>query len=154
MKTRGRKSEYSEEVIQQAVKDWETSDLGWDDIAAKYGVPKTIIWSRRRKEKQLLDGIGVEPEKQCIKVAINNAKIKSCEVKTKRQRGGYLLVKYEDEAGEVKDLVDKNVEHQPLYVPRAAGTLYVEIHTVKQNDYVKTASINIADFKPIYDCMH
>lgn len=50
MKKSGAK--YSVEAIKKAIKDYENSELGWDEIEEKHNIPKGVLQYHRRKEKQ------------------------------------------------------------------------------------------------------
>ena len=43
---------YSIEAIRKAIKDYENSELGWDEIAEKHNIPKAVLQYHRRTEKQ------------------------------------------------------------------------------------------------------
>lgn len=45
-------AKYSIEGIKKAIKDYENSELGWDEIAEKHNIPKAVLQYHRRKEKQ------------------------------------------------------------------------------------------------------
>lgn len=49
MKRQGTTCKYSDEVIMAAIKLYETSDLGWQEVADKVNIPKSTILARRRK---------------------------------------------------------------------------------------------------------
>ena len=83
-----------------------------------------------------------------MKVCVLNANIRGCEVKVGKTTGNqYLLVRFEDEAGAAEQVVDRNMDRQPLYCRNAEGTIYMEIKTgrTKTGSY---ANISITDFVP------
>lgn len=45
-------AKYSIEGIKKAIKDYENSELSWDEIAEKHNIPKAVLQYHRRKEKQ------------------------------------------------------------------------------------------------------
>lgn len=51
MKLRGAGMKYSKQEIIDGIKEWETSNLSWDEIEKKYNIPKAVMQYHRRKEK-------------------------------------------------------------------------------------------------------
>lgn len=54
MKKRGRTTKYSIEKINEAMQEYENSDMGWKEIEEKYQIPQaTLMYFRKqRKEKE------------------------------------------------------------------------------------------------------
>lgn len=52
MKPRGSEMKYSIEIIHKGIKEWEMSELSWDEVAEKYEVPKAVMQYHRRKERR------------------------------------------------------------------------------------------------------
>lgn len=54
MKAKGRFTKYSMEKINEAIYEYENSNLGWKEIEEKYQIPQpTLMYFRkRRKEKE------------------------------------------------------------------------------------------------------
>lgn len=46
-------SKYSIEIIKKAIKDYEDSELSWQEIEDKYDVPKAVLQYHRRKELEV-----------------------------------------------------------------------------------------------------
>ena len=44
-------SKYDINAVKEAIKDYENSTLGWDEIEEKHKIPKTVLQYHRRKEK-------------------------------------------------------------------------------------------------------
>lgn len=58
MKRPGTSTKYSRELINEAIVDYENSELGWDEIAEKHNIPKAVLQYHRRikKGKEQNDG--------------------------------------------------------------------------------------------------
>ena len=54
MRPKGRTTKYSVEKINEAIHEYENSDMGWNEIEEKYGIPQgTLMYFRKkRKEKE------------------------------------------------------------------------------------------------------
>lgn len=57
MKMQGREMKYNLEMIADAIAEYHASNLSWDEIAEKYGIPKHVLQYHRRKwrKEQKLD---------------------------------------------------------------------------------------------------
>ena len=54
MRAKGRTTKYSIEKINEAIQEYENSDLGWKEIEEKYKIPQATLmyFRKRRKEKK------------------------------------------------------------------------------------------------------
>lgn len=62
-----------------------------------------------------------------MKAVIHNANIRGHEVKTNKNGGQYVLVRYEDETGKQETLVDKDMSRMDYYVRDKNMDLYIDI---------------------------
>lgn len=62
-----------------------------------------------------------------MKAVIHNANIRGHEVKTNKNGGQYVLVRYEDETGKQETLVDKDMSRVDYYVRDNNMDLYIDI---------------------------
>lgn len=62
-----------------------------------------------------------------MKAVIHNANIRGHEVKTNKNGGQYVLVRYEDETGKPETLVDKDLSRADYYVRDKNMDLYIDI---------------------------
>lgn len=63
-----------------------------------------------------------------MKAVIHNANIRGREVKTNKQGGKYILVRYEeDETGKPQELVDKDMDRADCYKRDKLMDLYIDI---------------------------
>lgn len=62
-----------------------------------------------------------------MKAVIHNANIRGHEVKTNKNGGQYVLVRYEDETGKPETLVDKDMSRVDYYVRDKKMDLYIDI---------------------------
>lgn len=62
-----------------------------------------------------------------MKAVIHNANIRGHEVKTNKNGGQYVLVRYEDETGKQETLVDKDMSRVDYYVRDKNMDLYIDI---------------------------
>ena len=62
-----------------------------------------------------------------MKAVINNANIRGHEVKTNKNGGQYVLVRYEEETGKPETLVDKDMSRVDYYVRDKKMDLYIDI---------------------------
>lgn len=62
-----------------------------------------------------------------MKAVIHNANIRGHEVKTNKNGGKYVLVRYEDETGKPETLVDKDLDRADYYVRDKNMDLYIDI---------------------------
>lgn len=62
-----------------------------------------------------------------MKAVIHNANIRGHEVKTNKNGGKYILVRYEDETGKPETLVDKDLDRADYYVRDKNMDLYIDI---------------------------
>lgn len=62
-----------------------------------------------------------------MKAVIHNANIRGHEVKTNKNGGKYVLVRYEDETGKPETLVDKDLSRADYYVRDKNMDLYIDI---------------------------
>jgi hypothetical protein len=52
MRAKGRTTKYSTEKINEAIYEYENSDLGWKEIEEKYEIPKaTLMYFRKRRKE-------------------------------------------------------------------------------------------------------
>ena len=52
MKEKGRTTKHSIEKINEAIQEYENSDLGWKEIEEKYKIPKaTLMYFRKRRKE-------------------------------------------------------------------------------------------------------
>lgn len=66
-------------------------------------------------------------EVERMKAVVKNALIRGHEVKTNKNGGQYVLVRYEDETGKPETLVDKEIERADFYTRDKAMDLYINI---------------------------
>lgn len=62
-----------------------------------------------------------------MKAVIHNANIRGHEVKTNKNGGKYVLVRYEDETGKPETLVDKDLSRADYYVRDKNMDIYIDI---------------------------
>ena len=62
-----------------------------------------------------------------MKAMVKNALIRGHEIKTNKNGGQYVLVRYEDEAGKPETLVDKEIERAYYYTRDKTMDLYINI---------------------------
>lgn len=62
-----------------------------------------------------------------MKAVVQNANIRGHEVKTNKNGGKYVLVRYEDETGKPETLVDKELDRADYYVRDKTMDLYIDI---------------------------
>lgn len=62
-----------------------------------------------------------------MKAVIHNANIRGHEVKTNKNGGQYVLVRYEEETGKPETLVDKDMSRVDYYVRDKKMDLYIDI---------------------------
>jgi hypothetical protein len=62
-----------------------------------------------------------------MKAIVKNANIRGHEVKTNKQGGQYILVRYEDETGKPETLVDKAMDRADYYTRDKTMDLYIDI---------------------------
>lgn len=62
-----------------------------------------------------------------MKAVIHNANIRGHEVKTNKNGGKYVLVRYEDETGKPETLVDKDLDRADYYVRDKNMDIYIDI---------------------------
>ena len=67
-----------------------------------------------------------------MKAMVSKALIRGHEVKTNKNGGKYVLVRYEDETGKPETLVDKDVERAEYYTRDKAMDLYLDIDQGRQ----------------------
>lgn len=66
-------------------------------------------------------------EVERMKAVVKNALIRGHEVKTNKNGGQYVLVRYEDETGKPETLVDKEIERADFYIRDKTMDLYINI---------------------------
>lgn len=66
-------------------------------------------------------------EVEQMKAVVKNALIRGHEVKTNKNGGQYVLVRYEDETGKPETLVDKEIERADFYTRDKTMDLYINI---------------------------
>lgn len=66
-------------------------------------------------------------EVERMKAIVKNALIRGHEVKTNKNGGQYVLVRYEDETGKPETLVDKEIERADFYTRDKTMDLYINI---------------------------
>lgn len=66
-------------------------------------------------------------EVERMKAVVKNALIRGHEVKTNKNGGQYVLVRYEDETGKPETLVDKEIERADFYTRDKTMDLYINI---------------------------
>ena len=79
-----------------------------------------------------------------MKAVVQNANIRGHEVKTNKNGGKYVLVRYEDETGKPETLVDKELDRADYYVRDKTMDLYIDID--KARNY---PTIRIIDAKEV-----
>ena len=62
-----------------------------------------------------------------MKAMIKEALIRGHEVKTNKNGGKYVLVRYEDQTGKPETLVDKDIERAEYYTRDKVMDLYIDI---------------------------
>ena len=62
-----------------------------------------------------------------MKATISKALIRGHEVKTNKNGGQYVLVRYEDETGKPEQLVDKDLDRAKYYVRDTVMNLFIDI---------------------------
>jgi hypothetical protein len=62
-----------------------------------------------------------------MKAMVKNALIRGHEIKTNKNGGQYVLVRYEDETGKPETLVDKELERANYYTRDKTMDLYINI---------------------------
>lgn len=62
-----------------------------------------------------------------MKAIVKNVNIRGHEVKTNKNGGKYVLVRYEDETGKPETLVDKAIDRAEYYVRDKIMDLYIDI---------------------------
>lgn len=62
-----------------------------------------------------------------MKAVIHNVNIRGHEVKTNKNGGQYVLVRYEEETGKPETLVDKDMSRVDYYVRDKKMDLYIDI---------------------------
>lgn len=56
MKARGAKGKYTPEQITTALYEYENSELSWDEVAEKHGIPKSVLIYHRKKRRSMQEG--------------------------------------------------------------------------------------------------
>ena len=56
MKAKGRTTKYSIEKINEAIQEYENSDLGWKEIEDKYRIPQATLTYYRKQSKEKKNG--------------------------------------------------------------------------------------------------
>lgn len=79
-----------------------------------------------------------------MKAVIHNVNIRGHEVKTNKNGGQYVLVRYEDETGKPEVLVDKSIDRAGYYTRDKVMDLFINIE--QGRDYT---NIRIIDAKEI-----
>ena len=79
-----------------------------------------------------------------MKAMIKEALIRGHEVKTNKNGGKYVLVRYEDQTGKPETLVDKDIERAEYYTRDKVMDLYIDIDQGKN-----FTTIRIIDAKEI-----
>lgn len=79
-----------------------------------------------------------------MKAVIHNANIRGHEVKTNKNGGKYVLVRYEDETGKPETLVDKDLDRADYYVRDKNMDLYIDIDQGR-----KFTTIRITDAREV-----
>lgn len=79
-----------------------------------------------------------------MKAMIKEALIRGHEVKTNKNGGKYVLVRYEDQTGKPETLVDKDIERADYYTRDKVMDLYIDIDQGKN-----FTTIRIIDAKEI-----
>lgn len=62
-----------------------------------------------------------------MKAVVQNALIRGHEIKTNKNGGQYVLVRYEDETGKPETLVDKALDRAQYYVRDKVMNLFIDI---------------------------
>ena len=81
-----------------------------------------------------------------MKAMISKALIRGHEVKTNKNGGQYVLVRYEDETGKPETLVDKDLDRAKYYVRDKIMDLFIEIDQGRQY-----TNIRIIDAKEVLE---
>ena len=63
-----------------------------------------------------------------MKAMVSKALIRGHEVKTNKNGGKYVLVRYEDETGKQETLVDKDLDRAAYYIRDKVMDLYLDIN--------------------------
>lgn len=88
-------------------------------------------------------------EVEQMKAVVKNALIRGHEVKTNKNGGQYVLVRYEDETGKPETLVDKEIERADFYTRDKTMDLYINIDIGRN-----FTNIRIIDAKEYDDNRH
>lgn len=86
-----------------------------------------------------------------MKIIIPNVEIRGHEVKdSKNTDTKYIVVKFDTEEGDREEIIDRNMEHEPLYVRGAVGsfTATYKHGRTKDGSY---ANLSVVDFTPNAD---
>lgn len=82
-----------------------------------------------------------------MKAMICKALIRGHEVKTNKNGGKYVLVRYEDETGKPETLVDKDVERADYYTRDKLMDLYIDIDQGRQFTTIRITEAKEIDTK-------
>lgn len=86
-----------------------------------------------------------------MKIIIPNVEIRGHEVKdSKTTDSKYIVIKFDTEEGDREEIIDRNMEHEPLYVRGAVGsfTATYKHGMSKSGSY---ANLSVVDFTPDAD---